>query len=226
MNQKSPKDPKSILILTMKLLQTYFWKRLPVGALIWLAPNWLISPNRATHLKSPKKYEEEIIFDWSDFSSFHTGAVTSTAELWRQILTWRPIGGCHKRSKPSCFMSDFTDLRRYRSSAKHHEHPRHFSLSGTVDFKQNGVRRKSLIFIVCCGDGVSFFWWPRSSQGQVKVKSRSSQGQVKVKSRSSQGQGQSSGSRLKASEALFEIWLTFGQFWIWSMFNVGVCNMI
>ncbi len=26
MNQKSPKGPKSILILTMKLLLTYFWK--------------------------------------------------------------------------------------------------------------------------------------------------------------------------------------------------------
>ncbi len=42
MNQKSPEDPKSILILTMKLLYTYFWKRLPIGALIWLALIWLI----------------------------------------------------------------------------------------------------------------------------------------------------------------------------------------
>ena len=41
MNQKSPKDPKSILILTTKLLYTYFWKMLPVGVLIWLAPIWL-----------------------------------------------------------------------------------------------------------------------------------------------------------------------------------------
>ncbi len=55
MNQKSPKGPKSILILTMKVLLTYFWKRLPIGASIWLAPIWLISPNHATHLKSPKK---------------------------------------------------------------------------------------------------------------------------------------------------------------------------
>ncbi len=55
MNQKSPKDPKLILILIIKLLYTYFWKMLPVGALIWLAPIWLMSPNRATHLKSPKK---------------------------------------------------------------------------------------------------------------------------------------------------------------------------
>ena len=38
----------------MKVLQTYFWKRLPIGASFWLAPIWLISPNRATHLKSPK----------------------------------------------------------------------------------------------------------------------------------------------------------------------------
>ncbi len=42
MNQKSPKDPKSILILTMKLLYTYFWKTLPIGALIWLTLIWLI----------------------------------------------------------------------------------------------------------------------------------------------------------------------------------------
>ncbi len=37
MNQKSPKDPKLILIL----LYTYFRKTLPAGALIWLAPIWL-----------------------------------------------------------------------------------------------------------------------------------------------------------------------------------------
>ncbi len=42
MNQQSPKDPKSILILIIKLLYTYFWKMLPLGALIWLAPIWLI----------------------------------------------------------------------------------------------------------------------------------------------------------------------------------------
>ncbi len=42
MNQKSPKDPKSILILTMKLLYTYFWKMLPIGPLIWLTLIWLI----------------------------------------------------------------------------------------------------------------------------------------------------------------------------------------
>ena len=39
---KRAKDPKSILILTMKLLYTYFWKWLPLGALIWLTPIWLI----------------------------------------------------------------------------------------------------------------------------------------------------------------------------------------
>ncbi len=55
MNQKSLKGPKLILILTMKVLLTYFWKRLPIGASIWLAPIWLTNPNRATHLKSPKK---------------------------------------------------------------------------------------------------------------------------------------------------------------------------
>ncbi len=42
MNQKSPKDPESILTLTMKLLYTYFWKMLPIGALIWLTLIWLI----------------------------------------------------------------------------------------------------------------------------------------------------------------------------------------
>ncbi len=42
MNQKNPKDPKSILMLTIKLLYTYFWKILPVGALISLAPIWLM----------------------------------------------------------------------------------------------------------------------------------------------------------------------------------------
>ncbi len=41
MNQKSPKDLKLILVLTIKLLHTYFWKMLPVGALNWLAQIWL-----------------------------------------------------------------------------------------------------------------------------------------------------------------------------------------
>ncbi len=41
LNQNCPKDPKSILILTMKLLYTYFWKTLPTGDLIWLALIWL-----------------------------------------------------------------------------------------------------------------------------------------------------------------------------------------
>ncbi len=39
---KRAQDPKSILILAMKLLYTYVWKRLLVGALIWLALIWLI----------------------------------------------------------------------------------------------------------------------------------------------------------------------------------------
>ncbi len=56
MNQKSPKDPKSILILTMKLLYTYFWKMLPIGALIWLALIWLIwaqiAQPTSNHLKT------------------------------------------------------------------------------------------------------------------------------------------------------------------------------
>ncbi len=58
MNHKSPKDPKSILILTMKLLLIYFWKTLPIGALISLAPISLaffkssqIGPSSSNHLK-------------------------------------------------------------------------------------------------------------------------------------------------------------------------------
>ncbi len=43
----------------MKLLQTYFWKTLPIGALIWLAPIWLawaqISQPTSNHLKSIHK---------------------------------------------------------------------------------------------------------------------------------------------------------------------------
>ncbi len=56
MNQKSPKDSKLILILIIKLLYTYFSKMLPTGAFINLACTNLahLSPNRATHLKSPK----------------------------------------------------------------------------------------------------------------------------------------------------------------------------
>ena len=55
MNQKSPKDPELIFSLTMKLLYTYFWKTLPAGALIWLAPIWLtwaqIMQPSSNHLK-------------------------------------------------------------------------------------------------------------------------------------------------------------------------------
>ncbi len=46
----------------MKVLLTYFWKRLPIGASIWLAPICLISPNRATHLKSPKNVFSALTF--------------------------------------------------------------------------------------------------------------------------------------------------------------------
>ncbi len=66
MNQKSPKDPKSILILTMKLLQTYFWKTLPIDALIWLAlillafsKSSLIGPSSSNHLKITKKLQHK-----------------------------------------------------------------------------------------------------------------------------------------------------------------------
>ncbi len=39
----------------MKVLQTYFWKRLPIGASIWLAPIWLsaqIAQPTSNHLKT------------------------------------------------------------------------------------------------------------------------------------------------------------------------------
>ncbi len=41
LNQNSPIDPKSILILTMKLLYTYFCLALPPRALIWVALIWV-----------------------------------------------------------------------------------------------------------------------------------------------------------------------------------------
>ena len=54
--QNELKEPKSILILTIKLQYTYFWKTLPVGALIWLTPIWLtwtqIAQPTSNHLKS------------------------------------------------------------------------------------------------------------------------------------------------------------------------------
>ncbi len=62
MNQKSPKGPKSILILTMKLLYTYFWKMLPIGALIWLTPIWLIEPKSRNPPQITKKWCQVIPF--------------------------------------------------------------------------------------------------------------------------------------------------------------------
>ncbi len=59
MNQKIPKDPKSILILTMKLLWTHIWKTLPVSDLISLSlisiafsKSSQISPSSSNHLMS------------------------------------------------------------------------------------------------------------------------------------------------------------------------------
>ncbi len=61
MNQKSPNDPKSILILTMKLLLTFFWKRLPIGDLISLtlislafSKSSQIRPSSSNHLKTTR----------------------------------------------------------------------------------------------------------------------------------------------------------------------------
>ncbi len=73
----------------MKLLYTYFWKMLPVGALIWLAPIWLIwaeiAQPASNHLKIIKK----------KFGS---------VKLWREsgsdgkIRSWRRVKG-HKANK-------------------------------------------------------------------------------------------------------------------------------
>ncbi len=79
-NQKSPKDPKLILILTMKLLYTYFWKTLPIGDLIWVTPIWLafskssqITQPTSNHLKSKvailnQKHSEKGTPRWSSTS--------------------------------------------------------------------------------------------------------------------------------------------------------------
>ncbi len=57
MNQKSPKDPKSILILTMKLSTVHILLEDAAYRCFDLAHTDLahLSPNRATHLKSPEK---------------------------------------------------------------------------------------------------------------------------------------------------------------------------
>ncbi len=87
MNQKSPKDPKSILILTMKLLYTYFWKRLPVGALIWLAPIWLIWAQIArptsNHLKSANWSRDPLA---SPFQRMETNSsLESSSARWNTL---------------------------------------------------------------------------------------------------------------------------------------------
>ncbi len=61
--QNEPNEPKrssSILILTMKLLYTYFWKTLPVGALIWLIPIWLIWAQIVQPTSNHQKSNEEL----------------------------------------------------------------------------------------------------------------------------------------------------------------------
>ncbi len=82
MNQKSKKDPKLILILTMKLLYTYFWKTLPVGALIWLTPIWLIWAQIArptsNHLKKPGKLRRF-------HGSFEKGRCLEHISKWLQV---------------------------------------------------------------------------------------------------------------------------------------------
>ncbi len=70
MNQKSPKDTKSIHILTMKVLLTYYWKTLPTGALIWFALIWLIWAQNAqptsNHIKTNWHWTDigELIFGY------------------------------------------------------------------------------------------------------------------------------------------------------------------
>ncbi len=77
---KSPKDLKSILILTKELLYTYFWKMLPVGALILLAPIWLIwaqiSQPTSNHLNSSM----ELAVIWE--------SMQATETRWQNTATW------------------------------------------------------------------------------------------------------------------------------------------
>ncbi len=54
LNQNSPKDPKLILFLTMKLLYTYFWLTLPTGALIWVALIWVAFFKRSQIASPPQ----------------------------------------------------------------------------------------------------------------------------------------------------------------------------
>ncbi len=72
MNQKSPNDPKSILILTMKLLLTYFWKRLPIDDLILLTPISLafskssqIGPSSSNHLTTRQNRFGKALGKWN-----------------------------------------------------------------------------------------------------------------------------------------------------------------
>ena len=71
---------------------------LPIGALIWLAPTWLISPNRATHLKSPENNHSRITFT-TFISTVHSEAIlllpsvsgVSVKSAWWTWHIWRTL---------------------------------------------------------------------------------------------------------------------------------------
>ncbi len=56
LNQNSSKDPKLILILTMKLVYTYFWKSLLIGDLIWLTLTWLAFSNSSQIMQTTSNH--------------------------------------------------------------------------------------------------------------------------------------------------------------------------
>ncbi len=113
MNQKSPKDPKSIFILTMKLLQTYFWKRLPIGDLISLTPISLafskssqIGPSSSNHLKSTGIFcKTDLLRDlqFCEQNRLHCEQVLANELLSVQDVAWDLSSGL-------CQESNGTDL--------------------------------------------------------------------------------------------------------------------
>ena len=125
MNQKSPKDPKLILILTIKLLCTYFWKILLIGALIWLALIWLIwaqiAQPTSNHLKSTQfefgndHIQDDCLLFECNKTSFRVhpkkvGRPLNTKML--QIFTWsEPQGSlwtrCSPRTSPPVAVGSF-----------------------------------------------------------------------------------------------------------------------
>ncbi len=110
MNQKSPKDPKLIFILTIKLLYTY---EDAAYRCFDLAHTDLahLSPNRATHLKSPEKrfsldaWAPTKLYFWSD-----PGFVCGVAQHTTNELNGRKLRGSTKEGGSSFGL--FSKLRQ------------------------------------------------------------------------------------------------------------------